>query len=207
MTTSNIEVKNTNNGHKRLLSIFASLIILTALTLLFVKNPTTRALNENDMAKVQAVIAKDLKKNRHDDDIEVVKIIKESGHLFVLYVFNKTGNVSIAVFQPFGILINEYQYLVFEGYSNSKQSKQIGKCNYYSKHRKVPEPLTIFYVYGANTDKSVYSYTVYMGSGAQFSRIIVDEDYFIDIYYINRFTSSGSIGYLHNQDGEVIGWI
>ncbi|MCL2474553.1 MAG: hypothetical protein FWF37_00220 [Chloroflexi bacterium] len=190
-----------NISYKIIIGVFATILILTTATLLFVKNPKTHTIS--DLAEAQAAIVKILSKNGFDSDIEALKMIEEVGNLFVLYRNNKTEDVSLATFQSFGILPNQYQEISYGG--TSKPPKQIKTSGYYGAYKGVPEYLTLGIVYGVNTDRQAYSYTISLNQSTEYSRLIEDQ-YFIHLYYIDRSKDRIS-GFVYNKDGESIGWL
>jgi len=194
--------KKSNKCYKIALWLSATFIIATIITILSL-NIATVTIHDDNMAEIKAAIAKTLN-NKQIDDIEIIKMTKESGHWFVLYKNNNTGNIGLTVFQPYGIFANQYRAFATD---YLKAPKQIGKNHHYGAYKGLPEPLIMIYVYGVNTDRQIYSYTLFMTDGLEYSRIIEEEDYFIHVYYVDRFKFSDNVGQFYNKDGEYIGLI
>ena len=195
------KILSTANGYKKILFLIVAVVIIALPVSYFFLNRITSTIHEGNFHEAQIAVGKYLDKKT--SDIEVLQMAEEAGHVFVLYRDNPSDEVGLTIFMKYGTLRNKYRAMGrFSAGVETSTHIPIGKTGYYGAYKELPNHLSFGVVFGCNESNQAHSYTVFLNSSTEFSRII-DERYFIHIYYLNRHNDRIQ-GDIYNEAGEVI---
>ena len=186
-------------------AIIVLVVIALPLSYFFI-NSNTSTIREGNFQEAKMAVAKYLDNGAITETIEILHVTNNGDCVFVLYRDNGFNKGGLVVFEKYGTFSNKYRAVArFSIEPGVSKPVLIGKSGVYAAYKGLPNYLTYGVVFGFNEDKQAHSYTIFLNSTTEYSRVIED-DYFIHIYYINR-SGDHIQGLIYNDDGEIIQWL